>query len=282
MSDRNDINRRKALKTTGGIGAALTGIPATVAGDSDSVARDSDSIDEWSDEKKERKLREIKRELNRTPLAVGEKNNHQHHTINGIDSGESNRDGSDTPRDVNLFVGKNRNATVPSGDPFAIEEKDEWLNREAPPGFDSPDGEYQIQSVPDLYVQEDLGSVSIQGYSVEVGIGFGIKFATKAVFGAKASVTVDFFVNGLTITPYEFTVEVGISEDGLCVKEIKFSPPQIPGKITASACFDFGVQLQDGDVSVYAEGGLNLCLNLCSPVNCSVCKNVGLSVNYPN
>jgi|GEM_PF-2143878 len=241
-----DIDRRRVL-------SAATTAAGGAAGLSSVVAAQEDGDEEITEAEVERALAES--EILATDV-----------TKTDADTDSVDLTPEDIPEDAKVYVGKYRNAQVPGEKAYEIQSYDEWRRQERPTGFDVP----QTELLDQLYFQEDLGTVSVAGYSVTVGVGAGLKISTASDSFLSATLSLELYVNGVSFTLYDRSV--GYGDDGLCVDvPINYGP--IPG-LSVEGCLAFSVSEQSGDICLDASVDLSLCADPCPVFSCEACTGV--------
>lgn len=265
MSDK-DITRRKALSTTGGIGSALVGIPAAAAAQS---GGDTDKQEAHREELTEEDVREALADIELKPSAG---------SAQGVDIAAS-----EVPEDAEVYVGKYKNAETPTGKPFAIESYEEYLERDAPPGFEPARGQQVGTSdISDFfYLQEDIGSVTIEGYTLNVGIGAGVTIEGSFAGDLEATLSLDIYINNASFALTSFTVGYGTSGDGICLGPFDLNYSYVPG-LEVSLCGSVGFNdVNGGDqLEVSFSPGIDLCVDPCPVITCSYCKGLSVSLSH--
>ncbi|WP_408958335.1 hypothetical protein [Natrinema sp. 74] len=206
--------------------------------------------------------------------------------------------------DVKIYVGKYRNSEPPAGKPFAIESYEEYLERDAPPGFDPYHGRYASQqasaeitnsgteamatsasgAMDFFYLKEDIGAVSLAGYEFSVGVGLGVRIHGTTAASLEAELSVDVYIGGASFSLSSFTVGYGISDRGFCIGPVKIDYGQIPG-LTVEICGEAGFTSVGGDeLEVRFGPTLDVCVDPCPVITCSYCQSqsVSTSVSFPN
>jgi hypothetical protein len=241
MSDRDDIetttrvdtklNRRKVLSTTTAA-AGVTGLTSAVA------SAEEDDV-QLTEAKMEREMADAEVLAVRPP--------------SGDVAVEDVKFSPDRiPEDMDMLVGKYKSASVPGESPFSVESYREWLQREAPPGYED---QFSSDALDDLYLQYDLGKLGIAGVSVNIGFGFGLKInSTTGNLDAEASA--DLYVNGATYTI--LSGSVGFGDDGLCVD----APlPYISKVADVEVCLNFTITNSPGKVCLETSVDIDACVN---------------------
>lgn len=238
-----DIDRRKVL-------SAATTAAGGAAGLSSVVAAQEDGDGEITEA-------EVERALAESEILAGDV------TKADADADSVDLTPDDIPEDSKMYVGKYSNAQVPGEKAYEIQSYDEWRLQERPTGFDVP----QTELLDQLYFQEDLGTVSVAGYSVTVGVGAGLKISTASDSFLSATLSVELFVNGVSFTIVDYGV--GYGDDGLCVDvPIKYGP--IPG-LSVEGCISFSLYDEYGDICLDASVTLSLCADPCPLFSCEAC-----------
>lgn len=186
--------------------------------------------------------------------------------------------------DAEIYVGKHKNAETPTGKPFAVESYQEYLDREAPPGFTvddlrntpattDPEADSQITTMglPSFYLKEDFGSVCFGGKCVDVGAGVGIQLKSTGI-NAYARLAFDIYVGGASFAISSFSVGYGVSGKGVCLSNIGIKYSVL--KLDLDVCLDLA--FTGSRVSV--GGSLKLCADPCPVIRCEVCKGLRLSL----
>jgi len=242
-----DIDRRKVLSAATTAAGGAAGLSSVVA------------AQEGGDGDGEITATEVERALAESEILAG--NVPKAKADSDADSVELTP--ADIPDDSNMYVGKYKNASVPGAKAYEIQSFDEWRRQEAPTGFDVP----QADLLDQLYFQESLGTVSLAGYSVTVGVGAGLQISTASDSLLSATLSVELFVNGVSFTLFDYSV--GYGDDGLCVDvPIKYGP--IPG-LTVEGCIAFSITEQFGDICLDASVDLSLCADPCPLISCEAC-----------
>ena len=280
MSREEDISRRKVLSTTGATGSALIGIPAAAAGSPEDDAN-STKIDESAVTREEVKEALDDMEVLPVPRSV--------ESGSEVSSQRSEGDAqpSDVPDDVEIYVGKYKNAEPPAGEPFAVESYEEYLERDAPPGFEN----YAEESVEAMgsamdffYLKEDIGTVSIQGYTFDVGFGVGVRIYGSSALNLEATLSLDLYVGGASFSLSSFKVGYGVTDRGLCIGPINVDYGQIPGlkvEVCGEAAF---TDVGSDELEVRFGPVLDLCVDPCPVFTCAYCKtfSLNMSKSFPN
>lgn len=309
MSREDDISRRKVLSTTGATGSALIGIPAAAAGSPEDDAN-STKIDESDVTREEVKEALDDMEVLPVPGSVesgsevssqSDDNSQHPGRGRGPDSGRGRQGGgrgpkreseedtqpSDVPDDVEIYVGKYKNAEPPAGEPFAVESYEEYLERDAPPGFEN----YAEESVEAMgsamdffYLKEDIGTVSIQGYTFDVGFGVGVRIYGTSALNLEATLSLDLYVGGASFSLSSFKVGYGVTDRGLCVGPINIDYGQIPGlkvEVCGEAAF---TDVGSDELEVRFGPALDPCVDPCPVFTCAYCKtfSLNMSKSFPN
>lgn len=241
MSDRDDIetttrvdtklNRRKVLSTTTAA-AGVTGLTSAVA------SAEEDDV-QLTEAKMEREMADAEVLAVRPP--------------SGDMAVEDVKFSPDRiPEDMDMVVGKYKSASVPGESAFSVESYREWLQREAPPGYED---QFSSDAFDDLYLQYDLGKLGIAGVSVTIGFGFGLTVDSAAGY-LDATASADLYVNGATYTL--LSGSVGYGDDGFCVD----APlPYISKVADVEACLDFSITNSPGKVCLDASVSVDACVN---------------------
>lgn len=171
------------------------------------------------------------------------------------------------PADTDMLVGRYKSASVPGEDAFRTETYREWLQQDAPPGFENEIG---ADWGNDLYVQHDLGTLNVGGYSITVGFGFGLKVDAVRP-GLSATASVDMFLNGGTVTILSAGVSYGSS--GVCVS---VPIPYLSKLVDGEACLDYSIDYDGSQLCLDTSVSFNACVGGgCPIIDCQVCS--GLS-----
>lgn len=172
---------------------------------------------------------------------------------------------SDIPRDADVFVGQHKNADVPGADAYEVQSYEEWLRQDVPTGYEDV---VRTQYSDLFYFQKDVGSVTIEGYTFDVGIGLGLTISGGGFASLDASLSVDIYINGASFAITEFTV--GYGKDGLCVSvPIRYGP--IPG-LQVDVCLNLEITSEGDDICFDASGSIGPCVDPCPIITCSYCK----------
>lgn len=264
MSDKKDINRRKVLTRAAGVSAAMIGGSAVAS------AKTHEAGGKLTEEELEAALDAATTRVRTSSSSVG--------GLRPAATGTTALSATDGP---DVFLGAEKNAEIPGGDPFAIETKEEFLQRDVPLHVANA-AEPRAMMIPDFYLKETLGEFSIAGYEIEVAVGVGVK-VTVSVGEISVSLSVDIFldiagVGKFTVTPagmsFGFSDEGGSA--GWCL-DAGINPSNLPG-LDIELCGN--VQLQtDGDTySVEISAGLG---EVCADVYVGeVCVNPPLSASF--
>lgn len=265
MVDRDNITRRKALTATGGIGGAVMGIPSVAAGESENTNKRT---------KKEITEEEVERALAESEFVVTTKEDGktEHERPLTIQS-------SEIDDETEIYVGKHKNAEVPTGKPFAIESFEEYLERDAPPGFESTDEDSDsmttasLPEIPNFYFQEELGSISLAGHSVDFGLGIGGQIGTNFT-SATAEFVFDLYAGPVSVTLFKQSIGLGVNKDGICFNKLSLDYGQIPG-FTVKGCLDASFKRTNGDYVIGGGASIDACADPCKIISCEVCHGVG-------
>ena len=240
-----EIDRRKVL-------SAATTAAGGAAGLSSVVAAQEDGDGEITEAEVERALAESEILAGDVSKAAADDN---------ADSIDLTAD--DIPDGSDVYVGKYRNAEVPGEKAYKVQSFEEWRRQDAPTGFEVP----QTELLDQLYFQESLGTISVAGYSITVGVGAGLNISTASDSYLSATLSLELFVNGVSFTLIDYGV--GYGDDGLCVDvPIKYGP--IPG-LTVEGCIAFSLYEQFGDICLDASVDLSLCADPCPLISCEAC-----------
>ena len=227
-----DIDRRKVLGAAAGAGATA-GLPGVVAAENEELTEE-----------------EVRQALEEAEIIPARANPEARPSK--VEPGPE-----DIPSDAKVFVGKYKNAEVPAGKPFEIQDYDEWLGQNSPTGFDgSGSGDVSTNISDFLYFQEDIGSITVAGYTFNVGIGAGVQITGSGVTSLEATLSIDIYIDGVSFSLVEFGVSRG--RDGLCASvPIRYGP--IPG-LQADICVDVQLTYNDGEVCILIGFSLSICV----------------------
>lgn len=210
---------------------------------------------------------------------------------------------SEKPDDIKIYIGKNNNGKTPNGKPFAVESYEEYLERDAPPGFEqaiNPVSDMAAEStnfgpsqLPNndgtnvqptsagtdmLYVQEDIGSITLEGHTFNVGIGLGIQIEGTTAASIEATLSVDLYIDGASFSLTSFTVGYEVTDDGLCLGpfDVKYS---VLRGLEVELCGSAGLTEVNGDqLEVTFGPSLSICADPCDGfATCAYCKEVSAS-----
>lgn len=282
ISGKKDIPRRKILRATGSVGTAVIGVSGVAAGQSNSN----------NGKKKGLTKEKVERALSNTEVPVTDPR-----SKSGVEI-----ESSGVPDDVKIYIGKNQNAKPPHGRPFAIESYEEYLQREAPPGFEKPNPQISPLSLdsaasgPTLlgtsdevniqpadfgtdffYLKEDVGSVTLEGYTFNVGIGAGVKIEGTSALDLEATLSVDLYIDGVSFSLTSFTVGYGVTDKGLCLGPFNVNYSVLRG-LDVELCGKAGLTEVSGDqLEVTFGPTLSLCVDPCPGFTCAYCKEISAS-----
>ncbi|NUB90450.1 hypothetical protein HT576_05300 [Haloterrigena sp. SYSU A121-1] len=262
MSRKDDTSRRKVLLTTGSMGSAVVGLSSIAAGDTGDTSDTSNSSAEVTDE-------ESKLNLDRSNVQLTSAS-----PDNQPESSGQTPSFIDNPK---IFIGQTKNAETPNGEPIAVESEEEYLDREAPPGFSPNDLQHSKfnttavtpASLPSSYIKKTK-SVSFSGKTFEVGVGIGASLKTNFK-SAGANLKVDLYFGGFSVTVSEFGIGYNISDKGICLSRIKGSYSIVD--IEADICLN--VTFTGDTLSIGVKA--NLCADPCKVIKCQACKGIGFS-----
>lgn len=254
MPDKdNGIPRRKALMTTAGVGSALVGLPSVTGADDGSETsiepgRRSDYIlddDYWRNE---------------NGRVEFDHANFEEWEIDFRDSDGTARATSQF-EDLEVYVGKQRNATLDSGSPVR--------------NLGGPSMDTAFRPLFDTYVT--LAGGTIPNYVPGIGgstwgFGAGVKFNVATL---SVEIEITFKVGNTEVVLWGW--ELGYQDSkGLCAS---VTPSQFPVEI--SPCIDIAL---DGD-SLHIGGSIDLCAppnDPCPGVDCQYCiTGIGYSEEIP-
>lgn len=271
MSQKDSATRRKILAAMGGAGSTALGVPAVAADPTETSGDAGDGTAELTEEK-------LRRELAQSPMAVGPNTGDPEVVPT---SSQRVRDFTST-NDVQVYVGQYKNAETPTGKPFAVESFEEYMNREAPPGFETPDGGSTVgtdavvstDSGFDTYYKEDIGSVELAGYELSLGVGVGVKMVTSGT-SVYAELTFDLYINNFSVSLFTQSVGVGVNKDGLCFDRLSIDYSYVP-ELSVDGCFEASVTKSGGDYVVGVGVSIDACADPCSKFwDCELCHGVG-------
>lgn len=269
MSDRNKMNRRRLLAATAATSSALVGLPAASGQEAN---RRSGALPEEKPTKAE-----IEQALSEMEVRVDEE-------ASGSPAGPTsvlNSSSTDTTNNPKIYVGKYKNAETPTGETYAIESREEYYNRNASPGFESPqigtDSTVSTQSLnlPDTYATKDALDFTVLGEGVDIDVGLGVKL-TSSVNGFAASLTLDIHLNWVTLTVFSQSIGVGVDRNGLCFKPIKAGWSALPN-FTVRPCVNFSLSRSNGNFDFKVGGSIKACAHPCGPLSCPICHSGGFS-----
>ncbi|OAQ54765.1 hypothetical protein HTG_04155 [Natrinema mahii] len=261
MSKEPDIERRKVLMSTGTLGSAVMAMSTGAAAESE----DESDQDELTEAEVKRALAEMEVRPTTTPT-----------NGSSVRPATADSPSGDVMDDAEIYVGKHKNAETPAGKPYEIESYDEYLDREAPPGF--PATYYQgsslttdtistAASVPSFYLKENIGSVSLAGYTFNVGVGVGVKISTTGV-GGSAELSLDLYIGGVSIAISNFSVGYGVSGKQFCLSNIKASYSVLDLDVDVCGTASYS----GSDFSI--GGSVSICADPCKVISCEACKKV--------
>ncbi|GAB7119477.1 hypothetical protein [Natrinema pallidum] len=266
--DIEDIPRRKALLTAGGFGTILVGYPGIAAADDDSnnnskreqAYRESEYIlerDYWTNENGDVTLENA--EIDQWSVTTYK----QEDQNNGL-----NTQSSKQVTDIQIYVGKHKNADPPSGQPIIEHETESESEVSQVP--------VETTASPDLY--RTLASGEIPNSAPELGgtdwaINMGIQVNATAL-SAEADLSVK--IGASEITLWSVGISYGQSK-GFCTD---ISPSQFP--VGIEPCIDLK---WDGQNEITVGGSVDLCVppeDICGNlVDCQYCLGgVGISETF--
>lgn len=185
----------------------------------------------------------------------------------GVDADDVEPTRDDIRPGADVYVGKYKNAEVPGESAYKVQSYDEWLRQDAPTGFERR-VDADISDL--LYLQEDIGTVSIEGYTFELGVGVGLTVSAAGGTSLTGTLSVDIYVNGASFSITSFSV--GYGRDGLCVgAPIKYGP--LPG-LEVDVCIDFAITTGDGEICLDASLSISPCIDPCPVISCAYCKSL--------
>lgn len=168
---------------------------------------------------------------------------------------------------ADIYVGKYKNADVPGRSAYEVQSYEEWLRQEAPTGFER---RFSTNISDLLYVQQDIGSVTIEGYTFNLGVGVGLTVSAAGGTSLSGTLSLDIYVNGASFAITSFSV--GYGRDGLCVgAPIKYGP--LPG-LEVDVCIDFAITTGNGDICLEASLSVSPCIDPCPVISCAYCKSL--------
>lgn len=251
------------LTTTGSVGAAGI-VPSLAAAGPDDDEDDDDDDDREANQPSEEEVRQSLTEME---------------AVARNDSDIATRS-TGQPADANLYIGEYKNAQTPLGKPFAIESYEEYLDRDAPPGFPPSqfDGDVattdgvSTQGLPSFYLKENIGSVSLAGYTFNVGVGVGVQIRNDGA-GVGADLSFDLYIGGVSFAVLQYSVGYGVYGDKVCVENIAANYLSVDLKIDLCPTISFsGDELSIG-------GSLTVCADPCEIFTCSFCEGLSISLS---
>lgn len=183
------------------------------------------------------------------------------------------------PDNAKIYVGKYKNAEVPTGKPFAVESYEEYLARDAPPGFGPKYGQHSSitpeaispRELPSFYHKEELGSATLFGYTLTTAVGAGVRIKSSGV-GLTAQISLDLYLNNFSVTLAGFSVGYGVSGKQACIRDLGIKRSFL--RLEADACLTLsftGSRLSIG-------GSVTLCADGCpGSISCGICESLGFS-----
>lgn len=172
------------------------------------------------------------------------------------------------PDDGDIHVGKYKSAPVPGDSAVKAQPYEEWLRQDAPTGFeDQPRANLSDL----LYFQQDVGSISVAGYTFNFGVGFGLTVSSAGGRNLSGTLSVDVYINGASFALASFSVGY-TSSQGLCVSvPAQYRPPGVD----AEGCIDFSITNENGEICLGAGISFSVCAGGdCPVIDCSYCKSI--------
>ena len=262
--ERQDTTRRDVLAASGGLGGAVIGL----GGITGQVAAESDEL---TADELEKSLRESRHVGLRRKY-----NDRREELLGGADSlrevDESVTMGEDHP---DIYFGEFRNARPPSGEYYKISQPGAYQERDVPITLDQ---RYQSQYSNTFTVGGKLGCATLDGVELCSSVSAGLKVSGTSAIELSGSLFMDLvFSSGNTevtlgLAGLSFSVGPG-KYDGFCVDV----GTKLPGKLPAGSaeiCGEVTYETRNGGEDArlgLAVGGADVCANLCSPIDCSVC-----------
>lgn len=271
MSDKKGISRRKVIATTSALGSALAGTPAMAAGQSAGGRRDRrhGSRQAASEE------------------AVGEMLESTKVGPQGYEGAAMAQAIADENLDV--YIGEYKNAEVPGEKPYAVETLEEYLQREAPPGFEpvfdqstpgSVDGS-ALATFDTLYAKEEVGSTTMAGHEITLALGAGLKLQNNWKLGVSVSVSLDVFLQiddwSVTFSPYSFAMGYERRGKALCIDLKEFKASYLRD-VSLEMCPSFSFSPNGDAIDItWGVPTIRLCADPCPGIQCSLCSSFTLA-----
>lgn len=269
MAEEQSKSRRKVLSSTVGVGSLLTGASGIAAGSSGDRTSGRNAVNNNHRRKtveKEFTEKEIEKALSEAEVSLP-----------GSD-GDVSTQSAKFPDDLKVYYGEDKNAEVPTGQPYKIESYEEYLNRDVPTGFNPTYGQVRAQGsgTEFLYHKEEFGTLNIAGHSIDLAAGAGITLNASGLTTAEATISADVYIGGFSMALSSFSIGYGVTDEGLCIERFQFKHPYLR-KIDVEACVTAGLTEASGDKFKVPLGfDVTLCVDPCpGSWNCAGCKGVG-------
>jgi hypothetical protein len=172
------------------------------------------------------------------------------------------------PDDGDIHVGKYKSASVPGDSGVKAQSYQEWLRQDAPTGFEDQ-ARANLSNL--LYFQQDIGAISVAGYTFNFGVGLGLTVSSAGGRNLSGTLSVDVYINGASFALASFSAGY-TSKEGLCVSvPAQYRPPGVD----AEGCIDFTITNEDGEICLGAGISFSVCAGGdCPAIDCSYCKSI--------
>ncbi|ERH13720.1 MAG: hypothetical protein J07HB67_02765 [halophilic archaeon J07HB67] len=203
-------------------------------------------------------------------------NDRREELLGGADSlrevDESVTMGEDHP---DIYFGEFQNARAPSGEYYKITEPGAHRERDAPITVDQ---EFRSDYLNTFTVGGDIGCATISGTKICSSVSAGFKVTGTSAVEVSGSLFMDVVISSgnaevtLGLAGLSFAIGPG-KYDGFCLD----AGTKLPGKLPAGSleiCGEVGFETRNGGEEARISlgvGGGDICVNLCSPLDCSVC-----------